>query len=703
MHLVLQPFCSLARIASKNLTITNDWGGPLGRPLLLLFLFLWSCHVLAQREGNETWQQVYEQFITIDEQEETEEQLYNSYELLEQLAGEPLDLNKATREDLEQLPFLSAQQVMDIQEYLYRYGPMRSLGELRMIRSLDYQQIKLLPYFVIVTGEDESSPTSYSSPRFIKNTLSATLRIPFYKRKGDRNGYLGYPLRHTLRYELTVGKQWRIGLVGAQDAGEPFFANSNRWGYDVYSYYAQLKNTGRIANLVVGKYHVSAGMGLALGQSFQLGKLATLQNNGRSVSTLKPHTSRSVADYLQGAAATVTLLRGSDRMANVPELSLTAFASYRPLDATLNSDSEAQTIVTSGYHRTPTEMAKKDNTHQTTAGAHLSFHCGAVKLGATTVYTQLDRSLEPQRETLYRRHFAHGQHFLNTSVDYAYTHHRFAFSGETAIDAHSHLATVNTASLRATDRLTLMLLQRFYSYRYTTLLGHSFGQGGSRVQNESGVYFGATWNPIRHLQLQGYADYAHHPWAQYQVSATSDDIDLLLQATWRQSYWTLTARHQSRLRKKDNEEKSLLIHNDDHRQRLAVTWQNGPWALKTQADMTHHIGKNTEGGWLVSQQASYGGSWLTLSTMAAYFNTDSYQSRIYAYERQLQHEISFPTYYGEGIRLALMARTDVTPQLSLSARLGYTNYFDRPTIGTGLQQIPHSYQTDLDLQVRWKF
>lgn len=669
----------------------------------LLFLLILLAVTFTQARA-QTWQQVYDEVMDVGEtDDEAGQLLHDSYELLEQLAGQPLDLNKATRDDLEQLPFLSAQQVMDIEEYLYRYGPMRSLGELRMIRSLDYQQIRLLPFFVYVADEEEPVSQNMPSVHNIKNTLSATLRVPFYRRKGDRNGYLGYPLRHTLRYELTIDKQWRVGLVGAQDAGEPFFANGNRWGYDVYSYYAQLKNTGRIANLVVGKYRMSAGMGLALGQSFQLGKLATLQNNGRSVSTLKPHTSRSVADYLQGAAATITLLRGNEREANVPELSLTAFASYRPVDATLNADSAAQTIVTSGYHRTPTEMEKKDNTHQTAAGAHLTFHWGAVRLGATTVYTQLDRSLEPQRQTLYRKHFAHGRHFFNTSVDYAYTHHRFALSGETAIDADGHLATVNTASLRATDRLTLMLLQRFYSYRYTTLHGHSFGSSGLRVQNESGIYLGATWNPLRHLQLQGYADYAHHPWAQYQVSQSSDDVDLLLQATWRQSHWTLTARHQSRLRKKDNEEKTALIHNDDHRQRLAVTWQNGPWALKTQADMTHHVGESTEGGWLLSQQASYGGSWLTLSAMAAYFDTDSYQSRIYTYERQLQHEISFPTYYGEGVRLALMARADLTQQLRLSARLGYTDYFNRPTIGTGLQQISHSHQTDLDVQLRWKF
>ena len=671
------------------------------RVLFLLFLLVFALLVAEAQ----TWQQVYEEVMDVGEADDDAGQaLFDSYELLEHLAGEPLDLNHATRDDLEQLPFLSAQQVMDIQEYLYRYGPMRSLGELRMIRSLDYQQIRLLPFFVFIADEEDNAISNNKLSRHdVKNMLSATLRVPFYRREGDRNGYLGYPYRHTLRYELTAGKQWRVGLVGAQDAGEPFFANDNRWGYDVYSYYVQLKNVGRLENLVVGKYRMSVGTGLVLGQSFQLGKLAMLQSSGRSVSSLRPHTSRSVADYLHGAAATLTLLRGNEHRANMPELSLTAFASHRPVDATLNADSAAQTIITSGYHRTPTEMAKKDNTRLTTVGAHLKFHCGAVRLGATTVYTQLDRPLEPQRETLYRRYFAHGQHFVNTSIDYAYTHHRFAINGETAVDAHGHLATVNTASLRATDRFTLMLQQRFYSYRYTTLHGHSFGQGGSRVQNESGVFLGATWTPLRHLQLQGYADYAHHPWAQYQVSQASDDVDLLLQATWRQGHWTLTARHQSRLRKKDSDEETALTHNDDHRQRLAVTWQNGPWALKTQVDMTHHVGQHTEGGWLLSQQAIYGGSWLTLSAMAAYFDTDSYQSRIYAYERQLQHEISFPTYYGEGIRLALMALTDLTPQLRLSARLGYTDYFDRTAIGTGLQLIPHSHQTDLDLQLRWRF
>ncbi|MBQ8096131.1 MAG: helix-hairpin-helix domain-containing protein, partial [Prevotella sp.] len=63
---------------------------------------------------------------------------------------------------------------------------------------------------------------------------------------------------------------------------------------------------------------------------------------------------------------------------------------------------------------------------------------------------------------------------------------------------------------------------------------------------------------------------------------------------------------------------------------------------------------------------------------------------------------AFPTYYGQGLRLAAYARCDLSSRLRLALRLGYTNYFDRSTIGTALQEIAHSHQTDLDLQLRWR-
>ncbi len=486
-------------------------------------------------------------------------------------------------------------------------------------------------------------------------------------------------------------------------------AAGNKWGYDYYSYYLQLMQpTPWIDNVVAGKYRLSAGMGLVLGQSFQLGKFAAMQNLGRTVSTLRPHTSRSEADYFQGAAATINLIRKRNAAhgRGTTTLQLTPFASYRSIDATLDGDSAARTLITSGYHRTPTEMAKKGNTHITSGGARLLFTHAPLRLGLTTVVSAIDRGLQPQRSTPYRRYYAHGKHFFNISADYTWCSHRLAMSGETATDGHGHLATINTISLQTSSQLALVALQRFYSYRYTTLYGHAFADG-SHTQNESGLYIGASWSPIAHLRLQAYGDFAHHPWLQYLVSQPSESWDALFQATWQKGHWAVAARHHSQLRQKDNSDKNALIANDRHQERLTASYTNKDITLKTQAEYVNTRYKETSRGWMISQQATVGGmkvgkTTLRLSAMAAYFNTDSYQSRIYAYESQLQHEFYFPTFYGEGFRLMFQARADAGRHLRLALRAGHTKYFDRSTIGSGLQQVDHSYLTDLDMQITWK-
>ena len=99
------------------------------------------------------------------------------------------------------------------------------------------------------------------------------------------------------------------------------------------------------------------------------------------------------------------------------------------------------------------------------------------------------------------------------------------------------------------------------------------------------------------------------------------------------------------------------------------------------------------------------GQWDTfkLATGAGYFRTTDYDSRLYVYERGPLYSFSVPAYFGEGLRLHLMVQTNINRHLSLTAKLGYTHYFDRSTIGSNLQQINGASQTDLDLQARWKF
>ena len=613
------------------------------------------------------------------------------YEQLCDLYQHPMDLNHVSREQLEQLPFLSAQQVEEIMAYLYQYGPMKSVAELQMIRSLDYQRRRLLAYFVFL-GSQESGVKVGDALKYGRHELMATAKIPLYERKGDREAYKGWPYRHWLKYQFQYADFVKAGLVGAQDAGEPFFANKNRMGYDYYAYYLQLKNWSRLETLVLGKYRVAMGMGLIANNGFAMGKLSSLQNLGRSVNTLRAHSSRSSADYQQGAGATVTIVKG---------LSATGFLSYRAMDATLNKDGTAATIVTSGYHRTENELEKKNNLKNTSYGGALRYQGGGVHAGLNIVGTHLDRELKPNTAVLYRQHAAQGTDFLNFSADYGYVSPRFAFNGETALNKDGALATINSLSLQCGGQVSLMALYRFYSFRYTSLYGNSFSDGGA-VQNESGIYLGVNWQPSLRWKVMAYCDYAYFPWAKYQVSLSSRAFDNLLQVSYLRNNWTLEARYRLKLRQKDNMEKTGLQTITAHRGRLSLGY-DGSWTSRTQLDYCQIASGQQDRGWMVSQSLGYHYRWLRLSGGLGYYHTDSYGSRIYLYESGPLYNYGFSQHSGEGIRYWLMTRGEIGKRLILTAKFGTTNYFDRSVIGSSYQQIDGSSQSDIDLQVRWKF
>ncbi len=658
------------------------------KKVLFLVMLLFPLVVSAQHD----WQEVLRQWMTAEDMEEGygEETL----EQLEELATTPLNLNQTSREELEQLPFLTAQQVEELVEYLDRYRPVRTLSELQMIRSLDVPTRKLLQCFVTAGPEAPHSPWPRwkDITKYGRHTLMATGNIPFYERQGDRNGYLGYRYRHDLRYQFSYNQKIKFGLTAAQDAGEPFFTNRNKWGYDHYSYYFQLRDIGKLRELNVGMYRVQLGMGLVMNTGFYLGKLATLQSMGRSTHTLTAHSSRSQTGYLQGAAATVQL---SSRW------QVTAFASWRPLDATLNDDGTARTLLTDGYHRTPTEMNKKHNTHETDFGTSIGWRKGTLFVHANAVYTHFDRSLEPQKTTLYRRYAAQGADFFNASFDYGYNNYRWGLAGETAINSHGALATIHTLTFRPSETWSLVALHRYYDKRYTALHARSFCEGSS-VQNEHGIYGGATWRPLSALLLQGFVDYAHFSWARYRVSAPSDAFDTMLSARYDHKRWSLQGRYRLHIRQQDNSEHTTVLNKTEHRARLGMDYTlNSHWSLSTQSDgVVYQFEGQQSRGIMVSERATWTIPSFQGNALIGWFCTDDYNSRIYQYERSVAYAFGFPMYYGRGLRSSLMLSAHIGTHLQATAKFGVTKYFNRSVIGSGLQQINHSSVTDLLLQVK---
>ena len=184
---------------------------------VLLFVILLGLPVAGFAQDD--WQQTYRQLSDVEDVES--EQWEEAFELLSDLEREPIDINSASREELEALPFLTDQQVEEIMTYRHRHGELLTPAELQMIRSLDYAQRQLLLQFISFGQRAPKTtwPRLDSLLRWGKQEVTASLRVPFYQRRGDRNGYLGYRYRHTVRYKFRCGQRLQFGLTGAQDAG----------------------------------------------------------------------------------------------------------------------------------------------------------------------------------------------------------------------------------------------------------------------------------------------------------------------------------------------------------------------------------------------------------------------------------------------------------------------------------------------------
>ncbi len=663
------------------------------RYVVIVWFFLMPLSIYGQHD----WQEDLRQWMTVEDMEEG----YGE-EVMEQLseqAASPINLNQVAREQLEALPFLTAIQIEQIIEYVYRYAPIRTLGELKMISSLDFYTRHLLEHFVYVGPEPPRRvwPKLSDVAKYGHHTVMASGKIPLYSRKGDQatdsTGYQGYKYRHDIRYQFYYSDRIKVGLTAAQDAGEPFFSAKNRQGYDHYSYYLQLRRMGRLEELNIGMYRVQMGMGLVMNTTFNLGKLAMLQSLGRTTHMLSAHTSRSQSDYLQGAAATVRVGR---------RWRLTAFASYRALDATLNDDGTARTLLYDGYHRTLAELSKKNNTHETDLGGSIGYKQGTCHVNLNMLYTHLNRQLIPQK-VLYKRYAASGSDFTNVSIDYGYNSVRWGVAGEVAVSEQGAIASVNTLNWRTSETLTLMMLHRYYDKRYTALHAHCVREG-SGVQNEHGTYLGAKWQPSSAWLVQGYLDYAHFDWPRYQVSNTSDAFDALLSARYSHQQWMAEARYRMRIRQRDNHDTKQLENEPEHRIRLrSIVSLSSQLSLQTQADAVRTWADHAwQQGVMLSQHVTWQWQWLKADAHIGWFHTDSYDARLYQYERSILYDFFFPAYYGHGLRHSVMLQANVGSRLTAVIKYGTTNYFDRSMISSGLQQVDRSSMTDILLQLRYK-
>jgi hypothetical protein len=86
----------------------------------------------------------------------------------------------------------------------------------------------------------------------------------------------------------------------------------------------------------------------------------------------------------------------------------------------------------------------------------------------------------------------------------------------------------------------------------------------------------------------------------------------------------------------------------------------------------------------------------------AIFDTDDYDSRIYAYENDVLYAFSIPGYFYKGNRFYVLLKWEILDNLDFWFRFAQTFYSNQTTISSGLEQIDGNVKSEVKVQLRWK-
>ncbi len=621
---------------------------------------------------------------------------------LEQLHTNPLDINTATPEEMAQIPFLTAGQIQDIQAYVHLDGPMKTLGELALIPSIDAETRRILPLFLYVsdrrgkTGKTTGFQSLFAGHR---HTIDTRTDVPLYHRRGFQTGYYrGDALYNRIRYNMT-SSHVQAGAHAEKDAGEKWF--------DSYGAYLMLRDLGTVRNLIVGDFRAGWGEGLVMGARSLSGKSGMMNPTSQGV---RPMTGTGETGYMRGAA--ITLGSNVPYQADGKRITwqTTLFASYNLLDATLNDDGTVRTFVTTGYHRSENEIFKKNNTSATTLGAHAQLGYRHLTFGVTGYWQHLSRKLSPGNER-YRQWYPRGNNFGNIGLSVVYSHYRWTASSELAYGLSSEskggIAAFGKVIYLATRNWKLGLAGRYYSHKYYSFYSSALSEN-SETRNETGVMFRVEATPWRNWTLTSYIDFFSDYWPRYHMTHSSNGQDFMIEARWQPTSMTNSARHELSLRYNLKRKESSDIMIPHHRVRMQWTAEPSD-RCKLQTTGNLHVATNTgetrKVGFSVSENIKtvmLRNRSMVLTVMGAYFNTPDYLTRVYVYEPALWNCISGTTYFGQGMRaVAGLRYTHPRGHWMVEGRYSLTKMFDRDYIASGEDMIPGNIKNDISIQIRY--
>ncbi|MDO8927825.1 MAG: helix-hairpin-helix domain-containing protein [Bacteroidota bacterium] len=658
-----------------------------GQILLILFV------VTARAQTPEVQQTLEDLMESLGSEPDENSDFQEIMDDLAYFGQHPLLINSATKEELQRLHFLSDILIDDLIEFRKKTGQIYSLYEMAAIEGFNPELLNKLEPFISfdMRGAERKSRKS-DNDVFVRSTRAFSAA-----EGGVKNpNYEGTMERYYLRFKHK-SSDLEYGFVAEKDPGEAFFAGSNKYGFDYAGAYGNFKVGSTGQRVFVGDFHVRFGQGLVAWQGFSMGKSSETTQTFRSGQGIRSSSSTDENQFFRGIASQLKF----------GKFNFMPFVSFRSLDAnvdTIEGKPFFGAFQTSGYHRTKSEIAGKDALNQIAGGAYASFSYQRWSVGATAVFTrfnaEMDRNDVPENQFLWE-----GKENFVAGIDWKGSVRNVFIFGEAAVSANNGKALLTGIMLKPASNAEFTAVYRNINKTYFSFFANSFTES-SRTNDEQALYFGFKFFPAPRWTIRTYADFFEHRWIKYTTAAPSKGTELFAQVSYAPSRKTDIY---LRFFQEDKELKvtsgNLRFNQPQRINRLRLNFSceiNENFSIKNRIELSLYSKLEKEKGYLVYQDLIYKpvGKRFSMNGRLAYFETNGYNSRLYAYENDLLYSFSIPALYGKGIRSYFNFRQALNDKLTFWLKFAATRRFSQ----SGMEEPADlATKSELKIQLRYQF
>ncbi len=607
----------------------------------------------------------------------------NLAEILEELTENPININTSDHDGLLHIPLINKNVADSI---LYKRLSIGKFTSKRQIRSIVGAELyDLIKEFVTIKSKSKRSMIYTHKSYYGIEPINQI----------ENGAYKGNAFYDYNKIQLLWSNNFRIGMVTQKDIGEANYLDYSN-GYIEYT-------TNHIQG-IMGSYYCHFGEGLLFSNAYgqQKSSIASLPfRPGREGGFATISSSENTS--LFGLCLNINKIYGSN---------IYLYYSKTKRDAQFSSDWKYVIgIDYDGYHRSDSEIEKKDVIDESVRGfAYSSSFFSNISCGVTYASInykpayQFNVSSVGENAIRRQRFKFSGTQINQFSLFYTLSLNAVQLKGEAAGSQQGGPAFAQSLFFDI-NNIDFGIKYWHINKNFQSPFGRVFDNSDNFTQAEKGFYLGLTLKPFNKFSINTFKIIKKDLWRTYFDKMPKMKDEWFIEVNYQPENLSIFAR----LRTKDNEyfidqqNENTIVRNVQRQNIYRLQLDYKPikqMLLRTRWESTHIQSSNENGSYLFEDIHFFTGSIFSIITRILFYNTDSYNSRLYEYESDLPGSYANYAVYGEGKMYYLLIKWKIYNKISILFKYRYNIIIKKDLTTPIIRKNDNLLRRTLKLQIK---